>query len=69
MIKKLITTDLYIKVKTNRFEAKNLTSNGGWESIHAERPFTTNRLLVGTFSAAEPALIKLVNKINTGGLC
>jgi len=68
MIKKLFTTDLYIKVRKNRFEAKNLSSNGGWESIHSDLPFTTDRLLVGTFSAAEPALTKLVKRINAGGL-
>ena len=68
MIKKLFTTDLYIKVRKNRFEAKNLSSNGGWESIHSELPFTTDRLLVGTFSAAESALTKLLKSINAGSL-
>ena len=68
MIKKLFASDLYIKVRKNRFEAKNLSSNGGWESINSELPFTTERLLVGNFSAAEPTLTKLVKSINSGGL-
>lgn len=68
MIKELFTTDIYIKVRKNRFEAKNLSSNHGWESIHSELAFTTDRLLVGSFSVAEPVLTKLVKSINTGGL-
>ena len=68
MIKKLFTVDLYIKIRKNRFEAKNLSSNSSWETIHSEPPFTTERLLVGTFSAAEPALTKLVKSITPNGL-
>jgi hypothetical protein len=67
MIKKLLMTALYIKVRRNKFEAKNLSSNGAWERMHSERPFTTERLLVGTFSAAEPALTQLLESINSGG--
>lgn len=68
MIKKLFTVDLYIKVRKNRFEAKNLSSNSIWETIHSELPFTTERLLVGTFSAAEPALTKLMKNITPNSL-
>lgn len=63
MIKKLFTNDLYIKVGKNKFEAKNLSISGGWESGYAEKPFTTDRLLVGIFTAAEPILAKLVKKV------
>lgn len=63
MIKKLFTNDLYIKVGENKFEVKNISTNGNWESIYPESPFTTNRLLVGTFSAAEPALTKLIKSV------
>ncbi|WP_041737212.1 hypothetical protein [Colwellia psychrerythraea] len=63
MIKKLFTVDLYIKVRKNRFEAKNLSSSGSWETIQSEHPFTTERLLVGTFSAAESALTKLIKSV------
>jgi len=67
MIKKLFTNDLYIKVSENKFEAKNISTGGVWESIFPEAPFTTRRLLVGTFSAAEPALTKLVKSILPSG--
>lgn len=63
MIKKLFTNDLYIKVDRNKFEAKNLSVGGLWESSYAEKPFTTERLLVGIFTEAEPALTKLVKKV------
>lgn len=63
MSKKLFTNDLYIKVSENRFEAKNVSTNGAWEIISPDAPFSTERLLVGTFSNAEPALAKLIKKI------
>ncbi|KDC47325.1 hypothetical protein [Pseudoalteromonas fuliginea] len=63
MIKKLFTNDLYVKVGENIFEAKNISTNGDWESISSEFPFTTERLLVGTFSTAEPTLAKLIKRI------
>ena len=68
MIKKLFTVDLYIKVSENRFDVKNMTSGGNWESIIPENPFTTERLLVGTFTNAEPALTKLVRRVLPGGI-
>lgn len=63
MIKKLFTSDLYIyiKVSKNRFEAKNLSVSGSWESAYPDEPFSTNRLLVGVFSSAEKTLSKLIN--------
>jgi rod shape-determining protein MreB and related proteins len=63
MIKKLFTHDLYIKVSKNKFEAKNLSANGGWQSAYPESPFTTDRLLVGSFTAAETTLSELVKKM------
>ncbi|MFT5116659.1 MAG: hypothetical protein ACI9NY_000181 [Kiritimatiellia bacterium] len=63
MMKKLFTNSLYIKVDKNKFEAKNISTNGNWETIYPASPYTTNRLLVGTFSAAESALTKLIKNI------
>jgi len=63
MFKTLWTTDLYIKIGQNRFEAKNLSTNSRWESAYSEQPFTTDRLLVGTFTAAEPVLTQLVKSL------
>ena len=68
MINKLFTNDIYIKVSENRFEAKNISTNGNWESIQPDQPFTTERLLVGTFSAAEPALTSLLKSISGNGI-
>lgn len=68
MLSKLFTNDIYIKVSENRFEAKNLSANGGWESIVPDQPFTTDRLLVGTFSSAEPALTSLLKSISGNGI-
>lgn len=63
MIKKLFTNDLYIKVSKNKLDAKNISTKSKWETICPESPFTTDRLLVGAFSVAGPALKKLVKGI------
>src|SRR5690554_1189046 len=63
IIQKLFTTDLYIKVSKNKFEAKNLSFDEGWQTVHATEPFTTERLLVGTFSVAEPLLTQLITNV------
>jgi hypothetical protein len=68
MIKKFFTNDIYIKVSEDRFEAKNISTNGEWESVNSPTPFSTERLLVGTFSNAEPVLRKLVKNILPKGL-
>ncbi|WP_409422744.1 hypothetical protein ABHF91_07015 [Pseudaeromonas sp. ZJS20] len=68
MIKELFTTDVYVKVRRNRFEAKNLSTGSGWESSNTQEPFTTDRLLVGQFSAAEPVLLKLTKEIQPKSL-
>lgn len=62
-IKKLFTNDLYIKIYENKFEVKNISSGGVWESAYSEIPFTTERLLIGKFSAAEPVLAELVRSV------
>jgi len=59
-MKYFFVTDLYIKIHENKFEIKNVTENGRWASAYPDSPYTTDRLLVGTFSAAEPALRGLV---------
>lgn len=63
MIKKLFTNDLYIKVGKDTFEAKNVSMNGQWKRLSSERPFTTNRLLVGHFANAEQVLARLVKDV------
>jgi hypothetical protein len=68
MMKTLFTNDLYIKISKNKFEAKNLSLAGDWESISPETPFTTERLLVGTFTTAEATLAQLVKRVLPKGL-
>ena len=68
MIKTLFTNDLYIKVYKNTFEGKNLSTASQWQRCMPESPFTTARLLVGTFSAAEPSLSKLVKALLPKGI-
>ena len=58
-MKNLFVNYLYVKVYENKLEVKNVSVKGGWVSGYPDKPFSTERLLVGTFSAAEPALRKL----------
>ncbi|WP_415882384.1 hypothetical protein [Neptuniibacter sp. QD34_54] len=67
MLKKLFVADLYLKVRKNKFEIKNLTENSVWTIATPEQPFTTERLLVGQFSAAEPVLKELVKDVMPSG--
>ncbi|WP_415904440.1 hypothetical protein ACMXYW_13855 [Neptuniibacter sp. QD48_55] len=67
MLKKLFVADLYLKVRKNKFEIKNLTENGAWKIATPEQSFTTDRLLVGQFSAAEPVLKELVKGVMPSG--
>jgi len=68
MLKKFFVTDLYLKVRKNQFEIKNLTENGAWKIATPEQDFTTERLLVGQFSAAEPSLKELVKYVMPSGI-
>lgn len=48
MLNTLFTHDIYVKISKNRLEAKNLS---------------TDRLLVGSFTTAEPALTQLLKGV------
>jgi hypothetical protein len=63
MIKKLFIQNLYIKVSENKFSVKNLSVDSDWESLEADQPFTTRRLLVGNFSNAEAVLTRLMKRV------
>jgi hypothetical protein len=56
MLKKLFVEDLYIKIYINRFEVKNVSLQGEWKTLCADSAFSSTRLLVGNFTAAEQAL-------------
>ena len=68
MMSKLFSVDLYIKIKENTCEAKKLTADGHWQSIVSQEPFTTQRLLVGSFSEAERALTQLLKRVLGQGI-
>lgn len=56
MLKLLLTTYVYVKVYENRFELRLLEGGVKPVTVTATKPFTTRRLLVGQFMAAERAL-------------
>lgn len=63
MLKTLFSHSVYIKVHKNSFMAKNLTTHSAWQSLNAETAFTTSRLLVGNFTAAEKTLKTLLQSL------
>lgn len=56
---------LYIIVYPNRFDLKHIES-GKTSSVAAATPFTTRRLLVGQFSAADATLKTAIKNISSG---
>ena len=51
-----LTTLLYVQVQENHFEIRRIGRNPALITVPSARPFTTRRLLVGTFSVAERTL-------------
>jgi len=68
MFKKLLVSDLYLKIRKNQFEIKNLSVGGAWQIAKPEAPFTTERLLVGHFNAAQTPLTQLVKEVMPSGM-
>ena len=67
-MKNFFAADIYVKIHPNKIEIKNISASKEWETAHAEKAFTTTRLLVGSFSEAEPLLTKLMKKAVSGRL-
>ena len=63
----LFSGSVYVRVRRNRFDVRHLES-GTESSALAETPFTTTRLLVGRFGAAELALKKAFKQVFAGRL-
>ena len=61
-MKLLFTNILYVKVYVNKFSVKNVSNNGMWADASPDQAFSTERLLVGKFSAAEPVLSRLIKE-------
>ena len=62
-MRNLFFNDLYIKVDVNKLQVKNVSESGRWISDIPKNPFTTNRLLVGVFTEAEPVLRGLIKAV------
>jgi len=63
----LWSSTVYVRVRKNRFDLRHLES-GAEASVVAEQPFTTARLLVGQFGAAELALRSAFKQLFAGRL-
>lgn len=53
---------VYVQVRRNAFRVRNASRNSE-VSVTAEAPFSTAKLLVGKFSAAEPVLAKAIKQV------
>jgi hypothetical protein len=56
MLRSLLSNDVYVKVYENRLVLKKLEDGARPITVTANEPFTTKRLLVGQFAAAERSL-------------
>jgi rod shape-determining protein MreB len=67
MLTKHFANTLYVQVRKNSFWLRHIEGNKERE-VSAQTPFTTTRLLVGQYQAAEALLRKAIRDIGNGGL-
>jgi hypothetical protein len=65
VLRGIFKATLYVRVSRNKLEVRHIES-GRSVQVTSKTPFTTNRLLVGDFLAAESALRKAVSEIHIG---
>jgi rod shape-determining protein MreB and related proteins len=65
MFRGIIKSTLYIRVSRNKLHVRHIES-GRSAQVTSDAPFTTNRLLVGDFLAAEAALRKGFTEVQVG---
>ena len=63
----LLANPLYVRVRKNQFRVRSLES-AKEATFDAQPPFTTVRLLIGQFLAAESALKRAVKEMSKGGI-
>lgn len=63
----LLPKPLYVRVRRNQFRVRNLES-AAEATFDAQPPFTTARLLIGQFLAAENLLKRALKETSTGGI-
>jgi hypothetical protein len=67
MLSGLLASPLYVRVRRNQFRVRNLRSSAE-ATFDAQLPFTTARLLIGQFQAAENVLRHAVKVMSKGGI-
>ena len=67
MLTGLRAKPFYVRVRKNQFRVRNLDS-AAEATFEAQPPFTTARLLIGQFSAAENLLRRALKETVKGGL-
>ena len=66
MLTSYLGSSAYVLVKRNEFHVRHLES-GAEATIQATRPFTTTRLLIGDFTAAESLLRGALKQVSKAG--
>jgi len=67
MLTGLLANPIYVRVRKNQFRVRNLES-AKEATFDAQPPFTTARLLIGQFLAAENVLKRAVKEMSKGGI-
>lgn len=65
MLRGIIKATLYVRVSRNQFSVRHIES-GRATQVTSDSPFTTHRLLIGNFSAAEVALRRAFAEVHSG---
>ena len=65
MLDALFSNHAYVRIRRNQVRVRHLES-GADTTIQAQMPFTTERMLVGNFTAAEQTLKAAVKEVVTG---
>jgi hypothetical protein len=65
MLDALFANHAYVRVRRNEFRIRHVES-GTDTTVRAETPFSTIRMLIGEFSAAEHTLKTALKKLATG---
>lgn len=63
----MFSNTVYVRVGRNQFRVKHIES-GADTTVVASTPFTTTRLLIGQFVAAEQALKSALKQVSAGRL-
>jgi len=67
MLTGFLANPLYVRVRKNQFRVRRLES-AKEATFDAQPPFTTARLLIGQFQAAENVLKRAVKEMSKGGI-